>query len=126
MKNTTEKLVIGQDGVMEKVTTFKPTSALPRFKGKPTRGLVFVQKLTNEELKTKSGILLPAASANETRALVVAVAEDVTEYAVGDVVSMSLGHGNPPIYLIEGEPITPIFPSTIIWIYPEKITDYKD
>ncbi len=108
MKNTTEKLVIGQDGVMEKVVTFKPTQALPRFKGKPTRGLVFVQKLTNEEIKTKSGIILPAASGHETRALVVAVA------------------GNPPIYMIEGEPITPIFPSTIIWIYPEKITDYKE
>jgi hypothetical protein len=86
---------------------------------------VYNKALSNQEIVTKSGIVLPSISTHETRVLVVSVADDVTEYKVGDVVAMSLGHGNPPIYMIEGEPITPVYPSTLIWIYDEKITDYR-
>jgi co-chaperonin GroES (HSP10) len=122
---TTQKLSVGPDGQLEQTTKFKAVDSLPTFKGKPTRGLVFVQQLSNQEIVTKSGIVLPSISSHETRVLVVSVADDVTEYKVGDVVAMSLGHGNPPIYMIEGEPITPVYPSTLIWIYDEKITDYR-
>lgn len=120
------KLTVGANGALEEVVTFAPTTALPRLKGKPAKGLVFVQKLADTEITLKSGIIIPAAAQFETRVVVVAVGEGVEDYQVGDVVTMSFGHGNPPIYTIEGEPVTPIYPNSIVWIYPEKITNYKD
>lgn len=123
---TTTKLTVGANGTLEEVVSIAASTALPRLEGKPTRGLVYVQKLVNEEIKLPSGIIIPAAANNETRAVIVAVGQDVADYQVGDIITLSFGHGNPPIYIIEGEPLTPIYPNSIVWVYKERITNYKN
>lgn len=123
-ENIREKLSIGPDGKMESTKIFKGTDKLPRLKGTPAPGTVAIQKLTDEDIVTKAGIILPGNS--EFRGVVVAVGKGVDTLVIGDVVALAPTYGNIPLSMIEGEPISLIYPSTIIWIYEEKITDYKD
>ena len=114
-----KKLTVGPNGQMEEVTTFQGVEELPKLKGKALTGTIVVTKLTDKEVRLASGILLPGSG--EPKFAVVAVAEDVKQIQVGDIVALQFTHGNIPVQFIEGVPVSVIYPGTISWIYQEKL-----
>lgn len=114
-----KKLTVGPNGQMEEVTTFQGVEKLPVLKGTAMSGTILVTKLTDKEVTLPSGIVLPGSG--EPKFAIVAVAADVKQVQVGDIVALQFTHGQIPLQFIEGVPVSVVYPGTISWIYQEKL-----
>lgn len=125
------KLAVNQDGLLvetgKKEISLDDIKSLQSINYVPVNNEVVLQPLTEKEVSTASGILLPA-NKKELRAAVVAVGEE-SKFKRGQVVrldpSFFAGQGVPVDY-IDGKPVLQVPEHFVRGIYTNiDLTDWK-
>jgi co-chaperonin GroES (HSP10) len=125
------KLAVGPDGLLTetgvKEISIDDIKELQTIDYIPVNQEIVVQPLTEKEVKTSSGILLPA-NKKEFRAAVVAVGED-SKFVRGQVVRLEpsfFGGQGVPVDYIDGKPVLQVPEHFIKGIYTNvDLTDWK-
>ncbi len=125
------KLAIGPDGLLHetgvKEISLDDIKGLQSIEYTPVNQEIVVQPLTEKEVKTSSGILLPA-NKKELRAAVVAVGKE-SKFKRGQVIRLDgsfFGGQGVPVDYIDGKPVLQIPEHFIKGIYTNvDLTDWK-
>lgn len=125
------KLAIGPDGLLQetgvKEISIDDIKGLQTIEYVPVNQEIVVQPLTEKEVKTSSGILLPA-NKKELRAAVVAVGKE-SKFKRGQVIRLDgnfFGAQGVPVDYIDGKPVLQIPEHFIRGIYINvDLTDWK-
>lgn len=125
------KLAIGPDGLLQetgvKEISLDDIKGLQTIEYVPVNQEIVVQPLTEKEVKTSSGILLPA-NKKELRAAVVAVGKK-SKFKRGQVIRLDgsfFGNQGVPVDYIDGKPVLQIPEHFIRGIYTNvDLTDWK-
>lgn len=125
------KLAIGPDGLLQETgvseISIDDIKGLQSIEYVPVNQEIVVQPLTEKEVKTSSGILLPA-NKKELRAAVVAVGKE-SKFKRGQVIRLDgsfFGNQGVPVDYIDGKPVLQIPEHFIRGIYINvDLTDWK-
>jgi co-chaperonin GroES (HSP10) len=125
------KLAINQDGLLVETGTkeisLDDIKSLQSIDYVPVNQEIVVQPLTEKEVQTSSGILLPA-NKKELRAAVVAVGKD-SKFKRGQVIRLEpsfFGGQGVPVDYIDGKPVLQVPEHFIKGIYTSvDLTDWK-
>jgi hypothetical protein len=125
------KLAIGPDGLLQETgvseISIDDIKGLQSIEYVPVNQEIVVQPLTEKEVKTSSGILLPA-NKKELRAAVVAVGKE-SKFKRGQVIRLDgsfFGNQGVPVDYIDGKPVLQIPEHFIRGIYTNvDLTDWK-
>ncbi len=125
------KLAIGPDGLLQETgvseISIDDIKGLQSIEYVPVNQEIVVQPLTEKEVKTESGILLPA-NKKELRAAVVAVGKE-SKFKRGQVIRLDgsfFGNQGVPVDYIDGKPVLQIPEHFIRGIYTNvDLTDWK-
>lgn len=125
------KLAIGPDGLLQETgvseISIDDIKGLQSIEYIPVNQEIVVQPLTEKEVKTSSGILLPA-NKKELRAAVVAVGKE-SKFKRGQVIRLDgsfFGNQGVPVDYIDGKPVLQIPEHFIRGIYINvDLTDWK-
>ena len=125
------KLAIGPDGLLQETgvseISIDDIKGLQSIEYVPVNQEIVVQPLTEKEVKTSSGILLPA-NKKELRAAVVALGKE-SKFKRGQVIRLDgsfFGNQGVPVDYIDGKPVLQIPEHFIRGIYTNvDLTDWK-
>jgi len=125
------KLAVGPDGLLQETgvseISIDDIKSLQSIDYVPVNQEIVVQPLTEKEVKTSSGILLPA-NKKELRAAVVAVGKE-SKFIRGQVIRLDgsfFGGQGVPVDYIDGKPVLQIPEHFIKGVYTNvDLTDWK-